>query len=112
MPTDLSQQPQSQACRLIDFSDAEVRSMFLNNTYILIVVGTKPYSNMDVMLVPRIYVEQPEFWEIEVVGCLNGLGLPAEAPFHVSLPLSSCRGKKGIDVIGMTSRKRFEIAGG
>jgi hypothetical protein len=32
---------------------------------------------MQVSLIPRIYVVQPEYWEIEVVGSLPGIGLPA-----------------------------------
>jgi len=69
-------------------------------TYILVVSGTKPYLNMQVALSPLVYVRQPEYWGIEVIGSLPGLGLPALAPYIVSLPLDGIHGSIGIEVIG------------
>ncbi|MGH8593801.1 MAG: hypothetical protein ACREV3_08085, partial [Gammaproteobacteria bacterium] len=48
--------PQPSSCRLIDFSEAEVRPGIVSGTYILIVRGTKPYLNMEVNLSPLVYV--------------------------------------------------------
>jgi hypothetical protein len=93
-------QPVSESVRLIDFEHAEVRPGFLPGTYILVVAGTKPYLNMQVALSPLVYVRQPEYWGIEVIGALPGIGLPALAPYTVSLPLDSIRGSIGIEVIG------------
>jgi hypothetical protein len=77
--------------------------------YVLIVRGTKTYLNMDVDVRPRIYIRQPEYWGIEVVGCLSGFGLPALAPHTVSIPLSGITGTEGIEVIGATRSERREI---
>ncbi len=101
--------PQSQSVRLIDFDDAQVVGGIVKDTYLLMVYGMKPYLNMRVELVPRIYVRQPEFWEIEVVGFLPGIGLPVMTPYNVSLPLDGVRGTEGIEVVGAFGRLRLPV---
>jgi hypothetical protein len=101
--------PHSSTCRLISFTDAEVVPGIVPNTFILIVSGVKPWVTMKVELVPLIYIRQPEYWGIEVVGCQSGIGLPRQAPYHVSLDISHLRGTIGIEVIGATSRKQFKV---
>jgi hypothetical protein len=76
---------------------------------VLIVSGVKPWVTMKVELVPLIYIRQPEYWGIEVVGCQSGIGLPRQAPYHVSLDISHLRGTIGIEVIGATSREQFKV---
>ena len=78
--------------------------------FILRVSGTKPFLNMDVELVPVVHIRQPEYWEIEVVGSLRGIGLPALAPYEVSLALAGFLGTQGIEVIGASRVQRFDIA--
>lgn len=109
MDQEFARQPASQSVRLIDFERAEVRSGFLPGTYILVVSGTKPYLNMKVKLSPLVYVRQPEYWGIEVIGSLPGIGLPALAPCTVSLPLDGIRGSLGIEVIGANQTKFINI---
>jgi hypothetical protein len=58
--------------------------------------------------VPLIYIQQPEYWGIEVVGCLPGIGLP-EAPYTISIPLDGITGTKGIEVIGATRSEKREF---
>lgn len=103
--------PPSESCRRIDFHDdgIEIRPGFVSNTWILIVNGTKPYMNMHVSLVPVTYIRQPEYWEIEVVGCVAGIGLPALAPYSVFLSLYGATGTKGIEVVGATKKKRLPV---
>ena len=101
--------PHPSFCRVIDFTHAEVRPGFITNTFILIVTGTKPWLTMRVELHPLIYIRQPEYWGIEVVGCLTGIGLPVEAPYHVSMDISHVRGTKGIEVIGAHTRKQINV---
>lgn len=100
--------PAPSSVRLINFTRAEVRPGLLPETWILIVSGRKPYANMTVRLSPLIYVKRPEFWGIEVIGSLPGIGIPMTAPYTVSLPLSTI-GTKGIEVIGATRRKRILV---
>ncbi len=101
--------PHASSCRLIDFEQAEVRPGFVSGTYILIVRGTKPYLNMEVTLSPLVYIRQPEFWGIEVIGCLpGGIALEAPtAPYIASLPLNGIIGTKGIEVIGATRSEKI-----
>ena len=61
---------------------------------------------------PVIYIQQPEYWAIEVVGSLRGIGLPALAPYAVSIPLAGIIGTKGIEVVGATRSQRFDISTG
>jgi hypothetical protein len=103
--------PKPESIRLIDFKKAEVRPGIVPNTWFLIVSGIKPCLNMTVALSPRIYIRQPDYWGIEVVGSLHGtciVGI-APAPYHVSLPLHGIIGKKGIEVIGATTRKKIDV---
>jgi hypothetical protein len=100
--------PKLSSCRSIDFEAAEVRPGIVSGTYILIVRGTKPYLNMEVNLIPLVYIRQPEYWGIEVTGCLpGGIGLPATAPYIASLPLNGTIGTQGIEVIGATRTEKI-----
>jgi hypothetical protein len=97
----------AQSCRVIQFEEAEVHPGIVG--WILVVRGNKPYMNMNVELVPLIYIQQPEYWGIEVVGRLNGMGLPAITPYTVSIPLDSITGSKGIEVMGQNKTQKFNI---
>jgi hypothetical protein len=101
--------PTSESCRLIDFEKVDIIPGFVNGTWILIVSGTKPYSNMKVALFPRVYVRQPEYWGIEVVGCLYGVGLPSTEKYSFALPLDGITGTEGIEVIGANQHEKREI---
>ena len=101
--------PHSTSCRLINFEKAEVVPGFVSNTFFLIVAGTKPWVTMKVELHPLIYIRQPEYWGIEVVGCQDGIGLPMTAPYHVAIDITHLLGTKGIEVIGASSRKQFNV---
>lgn len=101
--------PAAQSVRLIGFEDAQVVGGFIPNTYVLIVSGTKPYMNMEVRLNPVIYTHQPDYWEIEVVGVLSGFGLPALAPYSVSLPLDGILGIIGVEVVGANARQQIVV---
>ena len=101
--------PTSESCRLIGFEKVDIIPGIVNGTWIVIVSGTKPYINMKVALFPLVYVDQPEYWGIEVVGCLHGVGLPAIGPYSFALPLDGITGTQGIEVIGANQCKKMEI---
>jgi hypothetical protein len=65
--------------------------------------------NMEVTLRPRVYIQQPEYWGIEVVGCLPGFGIPVMTPFTVSIRLAGLMGTEGIEVIGATRSEKIEL---
>ncbi|MGW0806539.1 hypothetical protein [Nonomuraea sp. NPDC002799] len=109
MAEDFTKLPPPQSVRLIDFEDVTIRPGIVPKTFILVVSGTKPYLNMSVSLSPLVYIKQPEYWGIEVIGSLPGIGLPATAPYTVSIPLDGILGTKGIEVIGATNRKTFDV---
>jgi hypothetical protein len=105
--------PAPTSTRLIDFEDVSIRTLrSFPPQHVLVVSGTKPYMNMEVTLEPLTYIRQPEYWGIEVVGRLpGGIGLPALAPYQVSIPLAGITGTKGIEVIGASRREQRELPG-
>ena len=101
--------PHSSTCRLIDFDRADVVPGFVSKTFFLIVAGTKPWLTMKVELHPLINIARPEYWGIEVVACQDGVWLPQTAPYHVTLDITHLLGNKGIEVIGASHKKRFNV---
>jgi hypothetical protein len=111
MSAQLLKAPTSTSVRLINFTRARIVPGIVPKTWILIVEGTKPCLNMTVALSPLIYVRQPEYWGIEVIGTVPGFCLPAVSPYTVSLPLNGIIGTKGIEVIGASKRKKIDVPG-
>ena len=101
--------PAAGSVRLINFTRARVVPGFVPCTFFLIVSGTKPFLNMTVELSPLIYIRQPEYWGIEVVGALHGIGIPVTAPYTVFIPLNGILGTKGIEVIGARKKQTIDI---
>jgi hypothetical protein len=102
--------PAAVSIRRLDFERAEVVTLESKPPqYVLFVRGIKSFLNMEVELSPFVYIRQPEYWEIEVLGRLRGVGLPALAPYTVSLRLAGVTGTKGVEVVGATRRARFDI---
>jgi hypothetical protein len=98
-------------CRTVDETKAkaEVVPGIVPNTFILIVSGKKPYLNMTVRLSPLTYIRQPEYWEIQVIGSVPGIILPAIGAYHEALPLDGIRGTKGIVVKWADDSEKFDI---
>lgn len=102
--------PVAKSCRVIDFENVQIRPGIVKDTWIVIVNGTKPCINMSVELVPLVYIDQPEYWGIEVVACLpGGICLTATAPYTISRPLDGVRGTKGIKIIGATKSEKYNV---
>lgn len=94
--------PKSEACRRIDFTEVQIIPGFINDTWFAVVSGTKPWLTMDVDLRPLIYIAQPDYWGIEVIGCQSGAGLPSTGPYLTSLQVGGL-GKLGVEIIGATT---------
>jgi hypothetical protein len=104
--------PTPQSCRVIDFDSAQVVTLEIQPPrHVLIVSGEKPYFNMEVSLSPLVYIRQPEYWGIEVVGCLPEVGLPVIAPYTVRLDLAGTIGTRGIEVIGASRSEKIDVPG-
>jgi hypothetical protein len=103
----------SETCRRIDFENVELRPGIVNGTFFLVVTGKTPCINMKVSLIPLIYIKCPEYWGIEVVGCLpNGICLTAIGSFTEFIPLAGVTGSVGIEVIGATKTEQIAVDGG
>lgn len=103
--------PRAESVRLVDFERVEILTLeSFPPQFVLSVTGTKPYSNMEVELIPLVFVRQPEYWGIEVVGRLRGgIGLPVLAPYAVSLPLTGITGTEGVEVIGANRSEKIKV---
>src|SRR5690349_10750109 len=106
----------ARAGRLIDFDQAEVVTpMIYPPQPRLVVSGTKPNPETDVTLVPVVYVSQPQYWGIQVVGTYRGRELgphpsqPIAEPYTVELDLAGVTGTEGVEVIGATQTKKIAV---
>lgn len=100
--------PSPEACRLIDYEEAEIVGGFAGDTWFLAVSGEKPWLTMEVQLAPHVYVEQPEFWTIELVGCQSGIGLPTTSPFLVTLQVDGL-GTAGVEIRGANKSEQLQV---
>ena len=101
--------PPSTLCRLIAFDRARVVPGFIPKTFFLIVSGEKPWASMEVELVPLVFVQRPDYWGIEVIGCQRGIGLPVKVPYSVVLEITHVLGKRGIEVIGANRKEKIKV---
>lgn len=96
--------------RLLECTRVELLRTVTPGSFVLAVSGEKPYANMEVMLSPLTYVQQPEYWGIEVVGWLpHGFGLTMIAPYTVTIPLDGIIGSEGIEVIGSNRTESMDV---
>jgi hypothetical protein len=105
--------PLSRSHRLLDFEEADVDIRESDPPQLMLRVrGTAPYPAMRITLEPRIYLQQPDLWGIEVVGVLVEPGSPRPTPYEVRLDLSGPMGIKGIEVVGATRTSQILLAAG
>ena len=103
--------------QLIDFETAEVISpMIYPPQPTLVVTGVKPHPEMEISLKPLVYVSQPQYQGIQVVGspALPDGPYPAPAiapvPYSVQLKLDGITGTEGVEVIGATCSERKAVS--
>jgi hypothetical protein len=85
---------------LISYEDARIESPGDQYFSYLVVSGLSAYANIRVELMPLVYITQPDYWEVELVGSVVNFALPAVTPFEVRLPLERSYGSEGIRVVG------------
>ena len=104
--------PGADFCKLIGFDHHEVKEGFIPGGWFLFVSGQKPWANLKVTLEPLIYIEKPDYWGIQVVACMDGLGLPVVTPYSVVRELQGCIGHKGIEIIGAGNSVKVDVPPG
>lgn len=105
----LAKSPKPTTIVLVDIDDAKLFPGIVAGTYFLTVTGTVPWRTMTVKFAPLIYVRQPEYWGIEVIGIQTGVGLPATAPFTHTEEVTSTVGTKGVEAIGANKPIKLQL---
>lgn len=101
--------------RVIDFETAELRKVPFQDSLYLKVTGQMPVSGFEVKLTPHVYLQQPDYWGIEVTIKSNPAkksesdSTQKDLSFECSVPLIGITGKCGITVIGASMSKQIEI---
>lgn len=80
-----------------------------NNSWVLLLRGKKPNLNTTVEFKPVVYVKRPDYWEIHVVECSNGIVLPTISKYDVSFDITSTLGHKGIELVFSDKRVRLNV---
>jgi hypothetical protein len=109
-PFPVASEYRSHTCGLLDYDAFDVRPGFVNDSYILAVFKKDHDSRIIPSLNPRVYITRPEYWEIELIGCLSGIVPPKNpAAFPLALGLDGCMGTKGIKLIGATRSDQWSL---
>jgi peptidoglycan hydrolase-like protein with peptidoglycan-binding domain len=103
--------------QLIDYQRADVITpMIYPPEPRLVVSGEKPSPVMEVQLIPMIYIQQPEYWAIEVIGVYPSgpvpSQLPTSVPYTVELDLAGITGTVGVEVTGLNRVERIDVSTG
>ena len=88
---------------LIDFDSASLDK----SGKTLTIVGTTPTSNWKIELEPLVYVQQPDYWEIRVMGEQQAPFLNVLTPYTKTKDVTHTFGKKGIVVVGKNKRQQL-----
>jgi heat shock protein HslJ len=106
-----------EVCELVDFQTATVQPVGITagmpGTTIneLTVTGEVSASNVKVHLEKLVYIRQPEFWGIEVIGCRSGFGAQVITPYKATIQFAGALGTCGIEVIGASTSQTIDLAG-
>lgn len=102
----------SKICQLVDFDAHQIVGGVANGTWLLIVEGEKPNQLVDVVLRPMTYVVRPEYWEIEVLGCLAPEASDLKKRYEAKLDLTAYLGTRGIALVGRTVAEKIDWPSG
>lgn len=58
---------------------------------------------------PLMYVDKPQYWEIRVIGCVEGVCLTAVKPYNIWREITHMIGHKGILVVVLNKQEKFEV---
>jgi hypothetical protein len=103
---------------LIDYERAEVITPMIYPPQPRLVVSGVTTYQMDVSLVPLVYVSQPQYWGIQVVGSTGPDTGPrptqpiSAIPYSVELDLEGVNGTEGVEVIGANCTERIAVPTG
>ena len=103
--------------RLIDFERADVITPMIYPPQPRLVVSGITNIPVEVSLVPLVYISQPQYWGIQVVGSTGGGGPRpsqpiAAIPYSAELDLAGINGTDGVEVIGATVTERIDVSTG
>ncbi|MCW2309470.1 hypothetical protein [Rhodobium gokarnense] len=98
-------------CSLAPFGYSEVWPGDVPGTWFLMVSGVMPCKNMVIQLRPMVYVQPPDYWAIEVVGCVEDGCLEMPVTYAIWIDVTDYRGTDGIEVVGANGTQKLDIPG-
>ena len=99
-------------CRLQNYDNYDLIPVIIDETYFLRVRGVKGWVFMKIELVPLFYVVRPDYWVIDVVGCLSGYDLPKKTKYEtdfIQLTPANGAGTKGIIIREADKETKIEF---
>jgi hypothetical protein len=95
---------------LADFDRVEVISSTSEpQQYTLLVSGALSSPSIEIDLHPIVYIDRPEYWEVQVVATEVAFLPPPPTYFVAALPLARATGTLGVEVVGATRRMRRDV---
>ena len=99
----------NKTCGLIDFDAFQVIKG-ITGSYILVVEKKEPDPLINPQLIPLQYVDTPDYWEIQVIGCRIGIVPPtSNSAWPLSLGLDDHMGKRGIVLVGASKSEKWAL---
>ena len=93
---------------LIDFEHAElIVGINPNEAPMLVVSGTRPSSNMDVVLESLQYIRQPEYWTVKVKGIIPEGDHHEKQPSFAEELKPAPLGTEGVEVVGASKKGKL-----
>ncbi len=82
---------------------------FVNGTWFLILEGKKLNLGSRIEFRPVHYVQRPEYWQIQVLECSDGIVLPTIAPYESVFEITPFLGTKGIELVFADGNVRINV---
>lgn len=83
---------------------------FLNETWILLLQGKKPNGATRVDFEPLVYTKRPDYWEIIVSECSDGIVIPVVTSYDEAFEITPYLGHKGIELVFKDKRVRIGVS--
>ena len=82
---------------------------FVTKTWILLLKGKKLNAGTRVEFQPVVYVQRPDYWQINVAECSDGIVIPIITPYDEAFEITPYLGTKGIELVFGDEKIRIPV---